>query len=93
LRISLTNQNIKTKELKWIVFVFGSWGMNYLHSYKPLPILHRDLNSSNILVWRFSLFLSLSLFLFLSLSLSLLNGWCHWMRWWFRCCFVYFRCF
>ena len=27
-------------------------GLNYLHLNKPLPIMHRDISSSNVLLWR-----------------------------------------
>ena len=27
-------------------------GINYLHCFQPNPILHRDVNSGNVMVWR-----------------------------------------
>lgn len=29
-----------------------AYGINYLHCFRPNPILHRDVNSGNIMVWR-----------------------------------------
>ena len=29
-----------------------AYGLNYLHCFRPNPILHRDVNSGNVMVWR-----------------------------------------
>ena len=29
-----------------------AYGLNYLHGFRPNPILHRDVNSGNVMVWR-----------------------------------------
>ena len=29
-----------------------AYGINYLHCFRPNPILHRDVNSGNVMVWR-----------------------------------------
>lgn len=29
-----------------------AYGINYLHCFRPNPILHRDINSGNVMVWR-----------------------------------------
>ena len=29
-----------------------AYGINYLHCFRPSPILHRDVNSGNVMVWR-----------------------------------------
>lgn len=29
-----------------------AYGLNYLHCFRPNPIIHRDVNSGNVMVWR-----------------------------------------
>jgi serine/threonine protein kinase len=42
--------HLLNERIRWKIAKCVANGMNYLHSYKPLPILHRDLNPSNILL-------------------------------------------
>lgn len=51
LRNILTQRALHQEEIVCIALDV-SRGLNYLHLNKPFPIMHRDISSSNVLLWR-----------------------------------------
>ena len=51
LRNILTQRALHQEEIVGIALDVAR-GLNYLHLNKPFPILHRDISSSNVLLWR-----------------------------------------
>ena len=51
LRIVLSKRKLSDEEIVAIALDV-SRGLNYLHLNKPLPIIHRDISSANVLLWR-----------------------------------------
>ena len=51
LRNVLTQRSLHHEEVVCIALDVAK-GLNYLHLNKPFPIIHRDISSSNVLLWR-----------------------------------------
>ena len=51
LRNVLTQRSLHLEEVVCIALDVAK-GLNYLHLNKPFPIIHRDISSSNVLLWR-----------------------------------------
>ena len=51
LRSVLSERSLSKEEIVAIALDV-SRGLNYLHLNKPLPIIHRDISSANVLLWR-----------------------------------------
>ena len=51
LRTLLEQRQLAEKEIN-IISLDVAFGLNYLHQKKPVPIIHRDVNSTNVLLWR-----------------------------------------
>ena len=44
-------QNLSSKYIT-VIALDVACGLNYLHCFRPKPILHRDVNSGNVMVWQ-----------------------------------------
>ena len=51
LRILLEQRQLSEREIR-AISLDEACGLNYLHHKKPVPIIHRDVSSANVLLWR-----------------------------------------
>ena len=51
LRTLLEQRQLSEREIRAISLDVAR-GLNYLHHKKPVPIIHRDISSANVLIWR-----------------------------------------
>ena len=51
LRALLEQRHLSKKEIA-VISLDVALALNYLHQKKPVPIIHRDVNSANVLLWR-----------------------------------------
>ena len=51
LRALLKQQSLSTTEIS-VISLDVARALNYLHLKKPSPIIHRDISSANVLLWR-----------------------------------------
>ena len=51
LRALLEQRDLSKKEIA-VISLDVALALNYLHQKKPVPIIHRDVNSANVLLWR-----------------------------------------
>ena len=51
LRALLQERSLSQTEIT-VIALDVARGLNYLHQKRPIPILHRDISSANVLLWR-----------------------------------------